>query len=163
MPAVKPPFRLPRIPLARATPFLLRSLPQRTPFVATPRTFSTTPVPRLSRTTPKMGGKIQEIKTADEWQTLVIDSKDPIVVDFHATWCGPCKAIAPAVEKLSEANPNVKFYKVDVDELQEVAANNGVSAMPTFLFFKDGEKLADKTVRGANPPAINAAVQALAA
>ncbi|KAJ5690353.1 Thioredoxin [Penicillium macrosclerotiorum] len=110
-----------------------------------------------------MGGKVIEITTPEEWDELVKNSTDNIVVDFHATWCGPCKAIAPAIEKASEeeANENVKFYKVDVDQLAGVAADNGISAMPTFLFFKNGEKV--ETVRGANPPAIQAGIQLVAA
>ncbi|KAJ5697744.1 Thioredoxin [Penicillium malachiteum] len=105
------------------------------------------------------GGNVVEIKTVAEWKANVAEAKGPVVVDFHATWCGPCKAIAPAIEKLSETHENIKFYKVDVDELGEVAAENGISAMPTFLFFNGGEKI--ETVRGANPPAINAAVAKL--
>lgn len=65
------------------------------------------------------------------------------------------------VEKLSTEYENVKFYKVDIEEVPEAAAENGISAMPTFLFFKNGEKL--NQVRGANPPAVNAAVKELAA
>ena len=101
--------------------------------------------------------------SAAEWAEKVENSKDAIVVDFFAEWCGPCKAIAPRVEQFALANENVKFYKVDVDKLAEVAADNGISAMPTFLFFKDGKKLDANTVRGANPPAIEAGVKAVAA
>lgn len=96
-----------------------------------------------------------------EWQEKVVNSSDPVVVDFHAVWCGPCKAIAPAIEKLSTEHTNVKFFKVDVDEVSDVAAENGISAMPTFLFLKGGEKI--ETVRGANPPAIQAGLQKLLA
>jgi thioredoxin 1 len=62
---------------------------------------------------------------------------------------------------MSEQHTGIKFYKVDVDKLGEVAANNEISAMPTFLFFKDGKKI--NMVRGANPPAIQAGVQQLLA
>ena len=86
-----------------------------------------------------------------------------MVVDFFATWCGPCKAVAPIVEKLSDSVTSVKFYKVDVDELASVAADNGISAMPTFLFYKDGQKRNDLMVRGANTRAIQEAVADISA
>ncbi|KAJ5636262.1 Thioredoxin [Penicillium longicatenatum] len=108
-----------------------------------------------------MGGNVQLIASAEEYKTKVTESKEPVVVDFFADWCGPCKAIAPAIEKFSETHGNVKFYKVDVEGLPEVAAENGISAMPTFLFFQNGEL--KETVRGANPPAISAAVAKVAA
>ncbi|GLI72710.1 thioredoxin trx1 [Penicillium ochrochloron] len=104
-----------------------------------------------------------QIKSADEWKSLVEESKEPVVVDFFATWCGPCKAVSPLVEKLSDSATSVKFYKVDVDELANVAADNGISAMPTFLFYQNGQKRDDLTVRGANPPAIQKAVADISA
>lgn len=94
-----------------------------------------------------------------DWQEKVVNTDDLVVVDFHAVWCGPCKAIAPAIEELSTKHTNVKFYKVDVDEVSDVAAENGISAMPTFLFLKAGNKI--ETVRGANPSAIQAGMQKL--
>ncbi|KAJ5629545.1 Thioredoxin, partial [Penicillium herquei] len=147
---IKSSFRLARLPISRASSSLLRSQISRTPFIAPSRSFSSTPIPHFSRSISKMaGGNVVEIKTVAEWKANVAEAKGPVVVDFHATWCGPCKAIAPAIEKLSETHEHIKFYKVDVDELGEVAAENGISAMPTFLFFNGGEKI--ETVRGANP------------
>jgi thioredoxin 1 len=66
-----------------------------------------------------------------------------VVVDFFATWCGPCKRISPYLEKLSEELTDVVFIKVDVDELENVAREQNISAMPTFYLFKNGEKVAD--------------------
>ncbi|KAJ5194810.1 uncharacterized protein N7498_008248 [Penicillium cinerascens] len=158
-----PTFRLARFSrLARATPLLVRSpLTSRLPSVHAPRAFSSTPVPHFSRSSFKMGGNVVEITTKEDFESKVIGASEPVLVDFFAEWCGPCKAISPAIEKLSVEHTGVKFYKVDVDKLGEVAASNEISAMPTFLFFKDGKKV--DMVRGANPPAINAAVQKLLA
>lgn len=61
------------------------------------------------------------------------------MIDFYATWCGPCKKIAPELAKLAEANSSVAFYKVDVEELEEVAAKQQIQSMPTFKIFSKGE------------------------
>eukprot|EP00013_Stygamoeba_regulata_P008559 CAMPEP_0177676454 /NCGR_PEP_ID=MMETSP0447-20121125/27804_1 /TAXON_ID=0 /ORGANISM="Stygamoeba regulata, Strain BSH-02190019" /LENGTH=159 /DNA_ID=CAMNT_0019185031 /DNA_START=110 /DNA_END=590 /DNA_ORIENTATION=- len=72
-----------------------------------------------------------------------------MLIDFHATWCGPCKMIAPQYEALAKAHPNVVFAKVDVDENPDVAGRFGVSAMPTFVAFKGGRQVGS-SVRGAD-------------
>lgn len=74
-----------------------------------------------------------------------------------ATWCGPCKVIAPKIVDLAKKYTNVKFYKLDVDEVPDVAQELGVRAMPTFLIFKNGEKV-DEVV-GANERAVVAAIE----
>ncbi|KAI5813319.1 thioredoxin TrxA [Pyronema omphalodes] len=79
-----------------------------------------------------------------------------VVLDMHATWCGPCKQVAPKIEALAKEEPDVAFYKVDVDEVPDVAQELGVRAMPTFYFFKGGEKVAE--VVGANIKAVTTAV-----
>ncbi|SJM87356.1 probable Thioredoxin-3, mitochondrial [Zygosaccharomyces bailii] len=71
------------------------------------------------------------------------------VFDFYATWCGPCKAMAPILGKLQEDYAKVSFYKIDVDESPDVAKDCGVTAMPTFVLAKDGSILGK--VVGANP------------
>ncbi|KAJ3070310.1 Hsp90 cochaperone [Podochytrium sp. JEL0797] len=70
-----------------------------------------------------------------------IRSANLTVVDFTATWCGPCKAVAPRFEALAAQFPNVTFLKVDVDEMKEIAQRYEVTAMPTFMFFQNGAKL----------------------
>jgi len=75
-----------------------------------------------------------------------------IVLDWTATWCGPCKKIAPVFDKLSEEHTDVLFLKADVDVLQESAASAGVDSMPTFQFIKDHELV--HSVIGANADAL---------
>ncbi|CCX16790.1 thioredoxin TrxA [Pyronema domesticum] len=79
-----------------------------------------------------------------------------VVLDMHATWCGPCKQVAPKIEALSKEETNVAFYKIDVDEVPDVASELGVRAMPTFYFYREGVKVAE--VVGANIRAVTAAV-----
>jgi thioredoxin 1 len=64
-----------------------------------------------------------------------------VIVDFSATWCGPCRMIGPEFAKLSEEFTSVVFLKVDVDQVESVASKCGISAMPTFQVFKDGQKV----------------------
>jgi thioredoxin 1 len=71
-----------------------------------------------------------------------------VVIDFYATWCGPCKKIAPVFEKLAQVYPSIVFLKVDVDESAEVAEKFEIQAMPTFLFIKDGRIV--KRIEGAD-------------
>jgi thioredoxin 1 len=68
-----------------------------------------------------------------------IPSTGSVVIDFYATWCGPCKVIAPTFEKLAETYPELTCLKVDVDESQELVDIYDISCMPTFIFLKDGQ------------------------
>ena len=74
-----------------------------------------------------------------------------------ATWCGPCKVIAPRIVEMSAAFPSARFYKLDVDEVPDVAQELGVRAMPTFMVFRNREKVGE--VVGANQKALEALVQ----
>ncbi|KAK6331644.1 Cytoplasmic thioredoxin isoenzyme 2 [Orbilia javanica] len=98
---------------------------------------------------------VAEIKSLSEF-TGQINKPNVTVVDFHATWCGPCKQIAPFVDKLAKEFTDADFVKVDVDEVTDAAAECGVRAMPTFIIFRGGEKVSE--VVGANPAALKAAV-----
>ncbi|XP_078036096.1 thioredoxin-like [Augochlora pura] len=80
-----------------------------------------------------------------------------VVVDFTATWCGPCQRIAPVFEQLSVKYPNALFLKVDVDKCTETAAVQGVSAMPTFIFYRNQTKL--DLCQGADPVGLESKIQ----
>lgn len=87
---------------------------------------------------------VKMINTKAEWDQLMADSKANnkiVAVDFTASWCGPCKMIGPKFEEMSKTYTNIQFVKVDVDENDEVASAEGISAMPTFKFYKGGEKV----------------------
>ena len=95
-----------------------------------------------------------------EFNALIGGSK-PVVIDFYAQWCGPCKMIAPKYAELAKNTPAVAFAKCDVDEAGDVAERCGISCMPTFQFFKGGECVNE--LQGANYPKLANAVQSLIA
>ena len=82
-----------------------------------------------------------------------------IFVDFFATWCGPCKQIAPLLEKYSKKYTNVLFLKVDVDQLDSLAELYQVTAMPTFMMFEKGYTVPYLTIVGANKLKIESALE----
>lgn len=79
------------------------------------------------------------ILTRDNFEAEVLASEKPVVVDFWASWCGPCMMLKPIFEELSGEMPNVKFCKVNVDDERELAIEYGVQSIPTLLVFKGGE------------------------
>jgi len=79
--------------------------------------------------------------TTNEFENEVLNAKGTVLVDFYATWCGPCKMLAPHLDELSAKNPEVKIVKIDVDEETPLAIKYGVASIPTLLLFKDGEKV----------------------
>lgn len=88
--------------------------------------------------------------TNDNFEELVLKSDKPVLVDFWAVWCGPCRMVGPIVEELSgEYQDTAVIGKLDVDKNREISQKYGVMNIPTLLFFKDGE-LVDKQV-GAVP------------
>jgi thioredoxin 1 len=98
--------------------------------------------------------------TTDDFQEQVLRAEQPVVVDFHADWCGPCRAIGPVVKQLAEEHQDIKFVKVDVDESAEIAALYQVQSIPNLVLFRNGE-VVDR-VLGAQPAVLRSKVAALA-
>lgn len=112
--------------------------------------FFVQPAARFVRLNSTANAPVTEIRDLPQFATFVGNQSKVSVVDFYATWCGPCKAIAPVFDALAEKVPEAQFARVDVDGAEDVAAEYGITAMPTILFFQDGQKV--DTIVGANLP-----------
>ena len=97
--------------------------------------------------------------TDQSWDAEVLKASTPVLVDFHATWCGPCKALAPVIDEIAtEYTGKLKVVKVDVDEAQDTATSLGIMSVPTLMIFKDGKE-AMRRVGGAPKQTLMAEIQ----
>ena len=87
--------------------------------------------------------------TKDNYEKEVNQSDKPVLIDFFATWCGPCRMVSPIVDEIAEEKTDVKVCKVNVDEEEELAAKFSVMSIPTLIVIKDG-KLANKQIGAGN-------------
>ena len=87
---------------------------------------------------------IHEITSAD-FEEVVLNSDKPVLVDFNATWCGPCRMLKPALEEVAAERTDVKIVGIDVDENRDLAIEYGVSSIPCLVLIKDGAE-ADRSV-----------------
>jgi thioredoxin 1 len=95
-----------------------------------------------------MAGTLNEV-TDNNFQAEVIEADSPVLVDFWAPWCGPCRVVAPVLEEIAAERADLRVVKLNVDENQQTAANYQVLSIPTMILFKAGQPV--KTVIGAYP------------
>lgn len=79
--------------------------------------------------------------TSDDLKTTLLKENGLVVVDFWATWCGPCRMMGPVYDKVAEKNDNAEFLKLEIDKNEDVGATYAIRSIPTFLFFKDGKEV----------------------
>ena len=95
-----------------------------------------------------MAGTLQDVSDAN-FQAEVIESETPVLVDFWASWCGPCRVVAPVLEEIAAERPDLRIVKLNVDDNQQTAAAFDVLSIPTMILFKNGQ--AAKKIVGAYP------------
>jgi len=95
-----------------------------------------------------MAGNLTDV-TDSNFQAEVIESEKPVLVDFWAAWCGPCRVVAPVLEEIASERDDLRIVKLDVDANQQTAANYEVLSIPTMILFKNGQVA--KKIIGAYP------------
>ncbi|KAK8511050.1 hypothetical protein GQ457_16G028650 [Hibiscus cannabinus] len=109
-----------------------------------------------------VGGNVQPVTSKEDWDQKLSEAKRDgkiVVANFSATWCGPCRILAPFYCELSVKHSSLMFLLVDVDELAEFSSSWDIKATPTLFFLKDGQQI-DKLV-GANKPALQKKINAI--
>jgi len=107
----------------------------------------------------EMSGSVVVVANTSSFESY-LSRPGLVVADFTATWCGPCKRIAPTFSNLSNEYPNVTFLKVDIDENEELANRFSITGVPAFVFFKSGQEVT--RIVGANEAKLKESVQSWA-
>lgn len=79
--------------------------------------------------------------TTNNFNAEIMNSDKPVLIDFFATWCGPCKMVSPIVDQIAEENADIKVCKINIDEQSELASVFGVMSIPTLVALKDGKEI----------------------
>ena len=77
--------------------------------------------------------------TKENFENEILKADKPVLVDFWASWCGPCRMLAPTIDEIAEEHPEIKVCKIDIDDEAELAIRHGVMSVPTLMIFKNGE------------------------
>ena len=77
--------------------------------------------------------------TGDNFEQEVLQSDKPVLLDFWASWCGPCRMLSPTIDEIAEEHPEIKVCKINIDDEAELAIRHGVMSVPTLMIFKNGE------------------------
>lgn len=77
--------------------------------------------------------------TKDNFEAEVVNSQQPVLIDFWAAWCGPCKMMGPVIDEIAGENENIKVGKINIDEEQELAMKYGIMSIPTVVLFENGQ------------------------
>ena len=108
----------------------------------------------------KSSNKVVEIKDENDFH-VALEENRYTVIDFYADWCGPCKQIAPEIERLAQRNRDVKFLKVNSDDLSDLAQDYVDEGLPTFVFLKNGKPKRNLTVVGADLTKVKSSLKTL--